>query len=122
MSEPARVLIVEDSVETRTSLRVLLEVWGYEVEEAADGLEGVLKAAARRPDAAVVDLDVPIYDGFGVARRLREAYGGSVRLVALSGLDQADRAREAGFDEHLLKPAEPEQLRRALSSAASSAE
>ena len=114
MSEPVRVLIVEDNGEARLSLRLLLEGWGYQVEEAADGLEGILKAAARRPDAAVLDLDVPIYDGFAVARRLRERYGEAVRLVALSGRDEPALALDAGFDEHLLKPAGPEQLRRAL--------
>ena len=114
MSEPVRVLIVEDNGEARLSLRLLLEGWGYQVEEAADGLEGIAKAAARRPDAAVLDLGVPIYDGLGVARRLREAYGGGVRLVALSGRDEPALALDAGFDEHLLKPAEPEHLRRAL--------
>jgi CheY-like chemotaxis protein len=114
MNERIRVLIVEDNREARRSLRLLLEGWGCEVEEADDGLDGIGRAAARRPDAAVVDLDLPIYDGFGVARRLRQAYGEQVRLVALSGRDQPELALEAGFDEHLLKPAEPEQLRRAL--------
>jgi CheY-like chemotaxis protein len=114
MNDNTRVLIVEDDRQARQSLRLLLEGWGFEVDDAGDGLAGIRKALASRPDAAVIDVDMPIYDGYGVARRMRQEYGSSVRLVALTGRNQPDHALQAGFDEHLLKPAGPEQIRRAL--------
>jgi CheY-like chemotaxis protein len=60
---PRRVLIVEDNPDGRETLRLLLDLWGYQVEAAADGAEGVRKALAWRPDAAVVDLHLPLLDG-----------------------------------------------------------
>jgi len=67
-----------------------------------------------------VDIGLPLLDGYEVARRLREAKFGA-RLVALTGYGREDdlqRAREAGFDEHLLKPATLEQLRAAIDAVA----
>jgi CheY-like chemotaxis protein len=109
-----RVLVVEDNEQARFALRLLLERDGHAVEEAEDGLEGVRKALASRPDVLFVDLDMPMLDGYGLARRVREALGGGVRLVALSGLDVPGRALAAGFDAHLLKPADPEQVCRCV--------
>jgi CheY-like chemotaxis protein len=71
-------------------------------------VEGVEKAIAERPEIALVDIGLPLLDGYVVARRIREAFGGEVFLVALTGYGLADdrrRALEAGFDEHLTKPA-----------------
>ena len=70
---PRRVLIVEDSPDGRAMLRLLLELYGFQVEEAADGRQGVEKALAWRPEAAVVDIGLPVLDGYEVARRLRAA-------------------------------------------------
>jgi two-component system CheB/CheR fusion protein len=67
---PFHVLIVEDDADVRNSLRLLLEVRGHEVTVAADGLRGVDLALARRPDAAVVDISLPLLNGYEVARRL----------------------------------------------------
>jgi CheY-like chemotaxis protein len=115
-----RVLVVEDNDESRAALRQLLEQWGFIVEEAEDGVEGVRKARDWRPDAAVVDLGMPVLDGFGVARRMRESLGERVLLVALTGYGGAgDRAKalSAGFDAHLLKPCDPAHLHRLLEKA-----
>ena len=113
---PRRLLVVEDNVDARQTLRMLLETLGHEVHEAADGEAGVAAALDRRPDLVFVDIGLPRLDGYEVARRLREAKLGA-RLVALTGYgrdDDVERAREAGFDEHLLKPATLEQLRAAI--------
>ena len=117
---PRRLLVVEDNVDARQTLRTLLETLGHEVHEAADGEAGVAAALERRPDLVFVDIGLPLLDGYEVARRLREAKFGA-RLVALTGYGRDDdlkRAREAGFDEHLLKPATLEQLRAAIDAVA----
>src|SRR6476660_5515618 len=82
-----RILLVDDEDDVRLSLRLLLEVSGHEVEEADDGLDGVQKALSWEPDVVLVDLDMPVLNGFGLARRLREARGATIRLIALTGRD-----------------------------------
>jgi signal transduction histidine kinase/CheY-like chemotaxis protein len=119
----ARVLLVDDHDDARGMLRVMLELLGYHVIEAGDGLKGVEAAAAQRPDIAVVDIGLPGIDGYEVARRLRadESTRG-MGLIALTGYGQDDdrrRALAAGFDEHLVKPVEPEALGAAIASALS---
>jgi CheY-like chemotaxis protein len=114
---PRRVLIVEDSPDGRAMLRLLLELYGFQVEEAADGRQGVEKALAWRPEAAVVDIGLPVLDGYEVARRLKAALGGRVVLIALTAYGKPEdirRACEAGFDYHLTKPADVEELLRLL--------
>jgi signal transduction histidine kinase len=111
-----RLLIVEDNVDARQSLRALLEALGHEVHEAGDGESGVAAALELRPDLVFVDIGLPRADGYEVARRLRAAKL-PARLVALTGYGRdADlqRAGEAGFDAHLLKPASLEQLQAAI--------
>ena len=112
-----RVLIVEDNPDGREMLRLLLELYGYQVEEAADGRQAVEKALAWRPEVAVVDIGLPVLDGYEVARRLRAALGGRVVLIALTAYgspEDRQRAFDAGFDYHLTKPASPYELRRLL--------
>jgi signal transduction histidine kinase/ActR/RegA family two-component response regulator len=111
---PLRVFVVEDNADAREALRLLLELWGHRVEEAADGPRGVEAALAATFDVALIDIGLPGLDGYRVARRLREApHGRELYLVALTGYGQPDdrrRALEAGFDAHLVKPVEVEQL------------
>ncbi len=107
-----RVLIVEDNPATREALRQLLEAAGHEAYEAADGEAGLAAATQLRPDAAVVDIGLPGISGYEVAQRLR-ALLPDIRLIAATGYGQdADRQRfeDAGFDAHLLKPIDLEQL------------
>jgi len=111
-----RLLIVEDNPDSRFALRVLLETLGHEVHEANDGEAGVAATLAVRPDVVLIDVGLPRLDGYEVARRLRAEAGG-IRLVALTGYGQSEdvqRARDAGFDCHLVKPASAEQLRAAI--------
>jgi CheY-like chemotaxis protein len=103
-----RVLLIDDHDHVRFGLRRVLEGQGHAVEEADDGLDGVRKALAWRPDVVVADLDMPLLDGYGVARQIRQALGPSVRIVALSGRTDRERVLAAGFDAHFLKPADPD--------------
>ena len=70
-----RILLVEDNDQTRELLRMVLEESGHTVEEADDGLDGVTKAVAWKPDVVLMDIEMPVFDGYGVARRVREALG-----------------------------------------------
>jgi len=109
------VLVVEDNADHRDTLVMLLEALGHEVVSAGDGPSGVEAGVANRPEVAIVDIGLPGFDGFEVGRRLRQALGGSVKLVALTGYGQAsdrERSRAAGFDVHLTKPAEVDELAR----------
>jgi len=112
--ERGHVLLVEDGADARDILRMVLERSGYVVTCAEDGPGGVEAALRSRPDAAVVDVGLPGFDGYEVARRIRAApEGASLLLVALTGYGQpADRRRaeDAGFDLHLVKPVDPARL------------
>jgi signal transduction histidine kinase len=109
-----RVLIVDDHEDARMTLRMLLELLGYAVIEAPDGVEALRVAAAGRPDVAVVDIGLPGIDGYEVARRLRaDPATRAIPLIALTGYGQQEdrrRALEAGFDEHLVKPVDAQHL------------
>ncbi len=121
--KPCHVLIIEDNPDGRESLRLLLSLLGYDVEVASDGLEGVQKALADRFDLAIVDLGLPKLDGYQVARQLRQTLGKSIRLVAYTAYDAEDAAREvraAGFDAHVVKPADIQELMPWLDTACSS--
>ncbi len=112
------VLVVEDRTDARNSLATLLQLLGHRVTEAANGTLGLEQARVEPPHVALIDLGLPDMDGFEVARRLREALGSAVRLVALTGkAGEEDRKHclDAGFDEHLAKPVTVEDLNRVLS-------
>jgi signal transduction histidine kinase len=117
---PLRMLIVEDNDDARRMLRVMLTMDGHEVHEAANGTAGLKAAADTAPDVVLLDIGLPDLDGYEVARRLRAAANGHrLALIALSGYGQEedlDRARAAGFDAHLAKPATPERLRQTVAS------
>ncbi len=118
-SPSRKVLVVEDNAEGREMLCVLLQVWGHQVQAAADGVQGIEKGLAWRPEVAVVDIGLPHMDGYQVARRLRTALHDDIFLIALTGYCQAEdrrRAFEAGFDVHLAKPADLDELSRLVAS------
>ncbi len=114
-----RVLVVEDNADSRNMLQTLLKLDGFQVEVAEDGQQGLDAILAQLPDVALIDIGLPELDGYEVARRVRKQLGKSVvRLVALTGYGQAkDREAvfQAGFDEHLVKPVNPHDLARVLS-------
>ncbi|HEX2138690.1 MAG TPA: ATP-binding protein [Woeseiaceae bacterium] len=109
-----KVLLVEDNEDARHALLTMLRHYGFRTFAAADGLEGISVAAEVQPDAAVIDIGLPQYDGFEVARQLRAGLGGEeMFLVALTGYSSRDarrKATDAGFDEFLIKPVSPTEL------------
>src|SRR5215472_3102823 len=116
-----RVLVADDNRDAAESLADLLRELGADVSLAYDGEQAVELARVIQPDLALVDIGMPKLDGYQVAERIRsEAGARALKLVALTGWGQDDdrrRARAAGFDEHLVKPAELDKLRALLESA-----
>ena len=107
-----RVLVVDDNVDAATTMGLLLEMHGHTVCIAHDA-QGALEAArASLPDVALLDIGLPDLDGYELARRLRQHDATHrMRLIAVTGWGQEHdrtRARDAGFDAHLTKPAEPD--------------
>jgi signal transduction histidine kinase/CheY-like chemotaxis protein len=101
------VLIIEDNEDSREMLQSLLEERGHHVDAAVDGPTGVARALELKPEVLLVDIGLPGMNGYGVAKRVREALGQSVFLIALTGYGQPEDRRlalEAGFDRHLTKP------------------
>lgn len=109
-----RILVVEDNPDGRETLSMMLRLSGHEVTEAESGPAGVDAAQAVRPDLAIVDIGLPGFDGYEVARRLRaDPQTAATRLAALTGYGQEDdrqHALAAGFDWFLVKPADPRAL------------
>ena len=128
-AEPARngmkVLIVDDNIDQVTMLAGALRMTGYAVQSAHTGTDGLKVSQQWRPDVVLLDIGLPGMDGYDVARRLRtmpldEADGGEtfrVRIIAVTGYGRDSdiaRAREAGFDAHLMKPYEFDALEKLL--------
>jgi signal transduction histidine kinase/ActR/RegA family two-component response regulator len=108
-ASPRRIVVVEDNPDVRDLLRLKLRRLGHAVADARDGIEGLDVVLRERPDLALVDLGLPGMDGYEVARGIREQLGDDVILVAVSGFGQPEdkrRAIEAGFDDHITKPAD----------------
>jgi two-component system CheB/CheR fusion protein len=118
---PRRVLVVEDNEDAAETLADVLRLGGHEVEVAHDGAEGLRRASEWAPEAVLCDIGLPGIDGYEVARRLRaDSAGKRTLLVALTGYalpDDLRRAREAGFDAHLAKPARLEEIEAILTRA-----
>jgi len=120
-SEPSvtrRVLIADDNRDAAVSLSLLLQAMGHETRIAYDGLEAVEKAEAFRPEVVLLDLGMPKLDGYEAARRIgTRPWARLTRIVAVTGWGQdadRERAKEAGFHEHLVKPVDPESLSKVI--------
>lgn len=117
-SAALRVLVVDDNRDAAESLATLLELEGFEVRTVHDGLEALAAAAAWRPHGVVLDIGLPGMNGHQVATALRARWDPtSMRLIALTGYGQPsdrERARSAGFDQHLVKPVDHNELVAAL--------
>jgi len=107
MSALRRVLVVDDNADAADSLAMLLQVHGDEVRVAYDGEEALFAEQEFKPDVLLLDIGMPKLSGYDVARRVRDARGSEVLIVAITGWGQEEdrqRARDAGFDHHFTKP------------------
>ncbi|MGZ8216476.1 ATP-binding protein [Methylomagnum sp.] len=124
-----RVLVVDDNLDGAASLAALIEILGHEVRAAHDGLEAIAVAEAFRPELILLDIGMPLLNGYDACRRMRrEPWGQGIVIAALTGWGQDEDKRlskEAGFDHHLVKPVDPlavEELLAGLSKGATRAE
>jgi CheY-like chemotaxis protein len=106
-----RVLIVEDNVDSADTMQLLLQISGYDARTAYDGASALDIAREFEPHVILLDIGLPLRDGFEVARDLRALpQTRSAFLVALTGYGQEEdrqRASNAGFDAFQVKPVEP---------------
>lgn len=112
-----RVLIVDDNQDAAETLAELLQMWGHQVHLAHEGRSAIDAALTFEPDLVLLDIGLPVMDGYEVARRLRNHAGDRLRLVAVTGYGQETdrrRAQAAGFQHHLVKPVDLEELRSLL--------
>ena len=114
-----RILVVDDNHDAAQMLRTALEHLGYEVEVAHDGPSALARAETFQPSTVLLDIGLPVMDGYEVAKRLRSASAGHrvPRLLALTGYgNEADRerSRDAGFQHHLVKPIDLDRLEHVL--------
>ncbi len=114
--KPLKILIIDDNVDAAESLGKLLTMRGHKTSMAVDGPTGVRRAIEVRPDAILLDIGLPDISGYDVAREMR-TLGLHSLLIALTGYGQAsDRelSRDAGFDDHLVKPVGLADIERSL--------
>jgi len=109
-----RILVVDDNVDVVETTTMLLSLSGHEVLSAKDGLQALHAATQFRPEVVLLDIGLPLMDGYEVARRLRQMpqMAGAL-LIALTGYGQQgdrQRGKDAGFDGHMLKPVDPHAL------------
>jgi PAS domain S-box-containing protein len=109
-----RVLVVDDNLDAADSIRKILDLYGHQVRAAYDGRTALTVAEDFHPEVVVLDIGLPGMDGYEVARRLRSMPATrSARIVAVTGYGQEEdrqRSREAGFDQHMTKPVDPDTL------------
>ena len=104
---PRRILVVDDSVDAAESMAMLLRLRGHEVLVAHNGYDALQMAADSPPSVVLLDIGLPGINGYEVCRQLRQSGLEHVRIIAMTGygLEQdRQRAREAGFDVHTVKP------------------
>jgi two-component system, cell cycle response regulator DivK len=100
-----RILVVEDQEDLRAILRDFLSASGYTVIEAVDGAESVAKAAAERPDLVLMDIQLPVLDGYDATRQIKA-------LPGLAAVPIEEKARASGCDDYVTKPYSPVDLLR----------
>jgi CheY-like chemotaxis protein len=110
-----KVLVADDKATGRELIRTILETSGHEIHEAADGAEAIAQARQIHPDVIILDIHMPVKDGFGVIAELRSdpgfAHTPIIALTASAMLGDRERAIEAGFTGYITKPIRPGVLR-----------
>jgi PAS domain S-box-containing protein len=113
-----RVLVVDDNADSASSLALVLQLAGHDVDTASDGEEALWKAEQTKPEVVLLDIGMPKLNGYEVCRRIRsQPWGRQMLLVAQTGWGQQEdrrRTHEAGFDAHLVKPIDPPSLERLM--------
>jgi CheY-like chemotaxis protein len=114
-----RILVVDDNQDSAEMLAAMLTAWGQQARVAFDGFSALTAGREFQPHIVLLDLGMPLIDGYETAKRLRaESWGREATLVAVTGWGQEsdlERTRAAGFEHHLLKPVAPRRLRMLLS-------
>jgi two-component system, cell cycle response regulator DivK len=109
-----KILVVEDTEDNRQILRDLLSTAGYDIVEAYDGAEGVAKAAEHKPDLILMDIQMPVMDGFEATRRIKaDPALKSIPVIAVTSYALAgdeEKTRAAGCDSYIAKPFSPRQM------------
>lgn len=115
------VVIADDYSPGRELMREVLESDGHVVHEAADGVEAMNLVSTKNPAVVLLDLQMPIVDGFGVLDQLRHdpRYSHIPVIAVTASAMQGDRERaiEAGFDSYIAKPFSPREVRRQINTA-----
>jgi PAS domain S-box-containing protein len=112
-----RVLVADDNRDAADTLARLLSLHGHEVRVAYDGASALELAREYRPRVAILDIGMPLVNGYEAAQRLRAAHGSTITLIAATGWGQESdrrRAAAAGFDHHLTKPVDLDELNEIL--------
>lgn len=116
-----RILIIDDWVDITSTMSDLLELWGYQTRVAHDGLKALEIAQDFQPQVVLLDIGIPKLNGYEVARRLRHELGLlKTLIIAISGYSKGENHQEsqaAGFDHHLVKPVDLQELTRLLPTA-----
>jgi len=111
-----RILVVEDQEDLRAILRDFLSASGYAVIEAADGAESVAKAASERPELVLMDIQLPVLDGYDAMRQIKALPGlAAIPIIAVSSFamkGNEEKARASGCDDYVTKPYSPVDLLR----------
>jgi CheY-like chemotaxis protein len=114
----ARILVVDDNRDAAEMLVEMLQASGYETELAHDGPQALRVAPEFKPTIALLDIGLPVMDGYELARRMQgDPALAEVRLVAITGYGQEEarrRSQEAGFAAHLVRPVLFDALRSVL--------
>jgi CheY-like chemotaxis protein len=115
---PLRVLVVDDNVDAAESLRMVLAMMGHQVHTRYSGADALKASTEHQPDVILLDIGLPGLTGFQVAEQVRGTPGmEGIALVAITGYGQQEdhqKSKQAGFDYHLVKPVDPQQLQQLL--------
>jgi CheY-like chemotaxis protein len=105
---PFRILVVDDNKDAADTLATLLRLWGLEVRVVYDGAQAIEAANAYLPDCILTDIGLPGIDGYVLAERVRQTDALRMTiLIAITAYSDVGKAKAAGFDHHLVKPADP---------------